>query len=565
MGKIYPRCLYAKIVGDELNMNLSAKQPNKKPKDLHIIIVIIFLSAIINYTVFRTGGSKGSWTQLNFIPIILAAYYWKVKAGVLVAFILALIAGPLMPLDVSQGIMQTPANWIISMLIYTGIGFLSGFFFQKNSDINEQIRKKDLTNVFTGLYNTNKLFPELDKMIENNERFCLVFFKILNFQEISMYASENILKEITDNFIFEIKREYKGSGLYSRSENEFILVLKEYNENNLAEKILADIENTLGQAKIEGFSFNLIIKAGIVFYKGERIKVRELIDNARVSSNQNQKNESSVHVYNLEFKEEIKLNNSISGLLLDAINNNELYVVYQPIINLKDNSIFNVEALARWNRGDRKPIGPGTFIKIAEETGLIQKVTKEIIEKHINQLVKWKKDNIHIKSSVNITGDELTDSSFIRWLKELIDENYIDRSDLAIEITERVFPENGEKLNGILMHLQRKGYTVYLDDFGTGYNTLKSIEEYKADIIKIDKYFIDRIHEENTKSLIKHIIALLHEMGLSVVAEGVETREQFITLKAMGCDMIQGYYFSKPLRADDFIDYYKSFDMNRYL
>ena len=149
--------------------------------------------------------------------------------------------------------------------------------------------------------------------------------------------------------------------------------------------------------------------------------------------------------------------------------------------------------------------------------------------------------------------------------KNIFDENNIDRSNIGIEMTERVLFSEGKKLNGILTTMQAMGYLISIDDFGTGYNSLKNIVDIKADIIKIDKYFVDRIDQKNIKSLVRHIIAAMHEMGFLLVAEGVETKEQLMTLKELGCNQIQGYYFSKPLLPDDFADYYKSFDMNKYI
>ena len=363
-------------------MNLYVKQSKEKTRNLYRILLIVFLSILVTYIVFKTGGTKTAWTQLNFIVIVLAAYYWMYKAALLIAIVLGIILGPFMPLDVSQGVMQTPANWIIRMLIYMGVGFLAGYFFYIISEISEQIREKDLTDKFTGLYNTNMLFPELDKMVENEERFCLVFIKIKNLHEISMHVSQSIAKEIIDNFISFIKNKYKGNDLYSSGENEFILVMKIYDESDIRQELFKDIESFLSQAKVKEYTFNLIVKIGIVFQKDERIKARELFNRARITSNQNQKNESSVHVYDSNFEDEMKLIYEVSSSLLNAINNNEFYVVYQPIISINDNSISSVEVLARWDRGDRKPIGPDIFIKIAEETGLIKKITKEIIKIH---------------------------------------------------------------------------------------------------------------------------------------------------------------------------------------
>jgi len=546
-------------------MNLFERHSNEKIRNLYRIIFIIFLSIIITYIVFMTGGTKSAWPQLYYIIIILAAYYWTVKGSLLIALVLGIIAGPFMPLDVSQGIMQTPENWIIRMLIFMSIGFISGYILQKNNKINNLMREKDLINEFTGLYNTYKLYPDLNKMLENDEKICLVFFNIKNLDEIGKYVSYSIIKDIIHYCISTIKSKHEGNNLYSSNFNEFILVLKEYDEHDINQIIFKDLENILKSIKIDDYYFNLIIKIGIAFSNDDRLEAIELNRKARIAASQGESFESGVYTFDPDFDGEMRLFHEISGSLQDAVNNNEFYLVYQPIISLKDNAISSVEVLARWNRGERKPIGPNIFIKIAEETGLIQKITKEIIRQHINQLLNWEKNDIKIKSSVNVTADELINCSFVEWLKEVIDENHIDRSNLGIEITERVLSADGNKLNDVLSNLKTESYCIYIDDFGTGHNTLTDLMGMEVDIIKIDKYFIDRIDEKLTKSLVKHIIELVHEMGMLVVAEGVETKEQLITLKQLGCDMIQGYYFSKPLLPNDFADYYTSFDMNKYI
>lgn len=546
-------------------MNLFGKQSNERLINLYRISLIILLATVITYIVFMTGGTKGAWTQLYFIIIVLAAYYWKVKGSLLVALALGIMTGPFMPLDTSRGTMQTPENWIVRMLIYIVIGAFAGYILQKNEEINNRMRDKDLINEFTGLYNTNKLFPELNKMLKNDEKFYLVFFDIKNLNEINKYVSYSVVKDIMHYFISSIKSEYEGNDLYSGNFNEFTLVLKDYNKHEISQTIFNNLKNTLNSIKIDGYSFYLIIKVGIAFSNGAELEAMELYRRARIAASQGGNFESGVYTFDPAFNEERKLFHEISGSLQAAINNNEFYLVYQPIISLNENEISSVEVLARWNRGERKPIGPGIFIKIAEETGLIQKITKEIIKQHIYHLLNWEKVDIRIKTSVNITANELIDDSFVEWLKEIIDEKDIDSSNLEIEITERILSRDGNKLNGILSNLQSQGYCISIDDFGTGHNTLRDLIEMKVDVIKIDKYFIDRIDEKHTKSLIKHLIDLAHEMGMLVVSEGVETKEQLIILKQLGCDKIQGYYFSKPLLPDDFANYYTSFDISKYI
>lgn len=546
-------------------MSFFAEPSNESLRNKLRILLIVFLGAIVTYIVFMTGGTKSSWAQLYYIAILLSAHYWKAKGGVICALALGLIAGPFMPLDVSQGIMQTPENWIIRILIYISIGFISGYIIQKNNELNNRMREKDFMSKYTGLYNTNKLFLELNKMIENDKKFCLVFFDVRNLGEISKYVKYDIIKDIINCLISEIKSKFQGNDLYSNNFNEFILVLKEYEEQDINQVITKKLEEFVNTVKIDGYSFHLIVKVGIACSNDENIKAVDIFNKARIASDQGENSLSSVYTYDSNFNEEMKLFYEISGSFQDAINNNEFYLVYQPIINLNNNSISDVEVLVRWNRGEREPIGPGTFVKIAEEIGFIQNITLEIAKQHSKQLVNWKNKGIDIKSSINCTALEIIDESLGERIKEIIDSNNIDRSNLVIEITERVFNLDEKKLNYALSNLKNKGYSISIDDFGTGYNTLKNLENIKAQVIKIDKYFIDLIEQKNGNSIVKHLIELIHEMGMLVVAEGVEKKEQLIILKEMGCDMIQGYYFSKPILPDDFAEYYKSFDINRYI
>ncbi|MBK5253591.1 MAG: EAL domain-containing protein [Peptostreptococcaceae bacterium] len=545
-------------------MNLFKKRPNEWVRTLFRILLMIFLGVTINYIVYVTGGTKGAWTQLNFIVIVLAAYYWKVRGGLIIALLLGVLMGPLMPLDVAEGIMQTPGNWTIRLSLYLGIAATTGYVFWKNDEINKKIDEEHLISHFTGLYNANKLFLDLNKMIEKDEKFCLVFFNVVNLVEISKYIEYKNIEEMIYKSTTVIKSKFGVQEMYSNNHNEYILVLKEYDEDEITQIISSTLHDVLQSIEIEDHLLKLIVKAGIVF-SDDTSNATEIFNEARIASDQGEAYESGVYVYDSDFASERKLFYEISGSLNNAIKNDELYLVYQPIISLKDNVISSIEVLARWDRGDRKPVGPDVFIKIAEKTGSIQRVTKEIMEQFANQLLCWEKEGMKIKASINCTAVEIADDAFREWVKKLVEEKSIDKADMGIEITERVFSRNEKKLNDVLAGLQAEGYCVSIDDFGTGYNTLKYLGQIKADVIKIDKYFIDRIDEKHIKSLVRHIIDAVHEMGLSVVAEGVETKEQLMILKELDCDKIQGYYFSKPLLADDFTDYYKSFNINKYI
>jgi len=543
-------------------MNLFIKQ---KVRNLFRILVMILLSIGITYIVWATGGTSGVWPQLNFIIIILAAYYFNIPGGIVSAVILGIMNGPWMPLNVAKGIMQTPQNWIVRLCIYSLMGFLAGYAFQKNKEANEELQEKHLISNFTGLYNANKLFMDLEKMIEENEDFALVFFNIKNLEEISKYVEYQIKKELIEQITAGIRARCKGNPLYAIHFNEYMLVLKKYDGQTLHQTIMKNLETILKNINIDGVAIQLVVKVGIVFKKDHHVEPTALFNKARVAADQGEDWQSEVYTYDAHFHQKRRMFIEISGSIPQAIKNKELYLVYQPIIDLNDNTISSLEVLVRWNRGGREAVGPGTFVKIAEETGSIQHITKEVITQLIHQLKDWQKEQIRVKASINATAEELIDGDFYEWVKTTFDAHQIERSQLGIEITERVYNGDIDRLKAVLKSLQSKGYSVSIDDFGTGYNTLKKFQEIQADVVKIDKYFIDKISEEKMQMLVKELISFLHKLNILVVAEGVETKEQLMMLKAMHCDRIQGYYFSKPLRAEAFSAYYKNFDIKDYI
>lgn len=529
------------------------------------ILIVISLTAIITAITYTSGGTKGAWPQLYYIVIILSAYYWDMKASLFIAVMLGLIAGPFMPQDVQQGIMQEPQNWMLRLMIYSGISIFVGYVLQRNRIIDKQLRDKDLIDEFTGLHNTNKLSHDLDLMLNENKDICLIFFSITNLDDIGKYLSYSKIQEITKSYIARVQSKYRDNEIYSINFNEYVLVLEEYDALSVNETVSKNLEDILKPVEMDSNESRLITKVGIAFCSEAKLESAELIRMARTAASQGEKFDSGVYTFDYDFDQERRLFHEISSSIQEDINNDKFYLVYQPIIDLRDNNICSAEVLARWDRGIKKPVGPNIFIKIAEETGFIHKITKEVVKQHIENMLTWEKSGFKIKSSINITAHELIDESLINDLRELVEAKQLDKSYLGIEITERVFSVDEIKLDNVLKALQAKGYFISIDDFGTGYNTLKNLKEIRADIIKIDKYFIDLLDDMLVRNLVKHIIELVHEMGLLVVAEGVETKEQLDILKQLNCDKIQGYYFSKPLLPDDFVDFCHGFKMDHYV
>jgi len=525
-------------------------------------IIFVVLSALfVNNLVYYTGGTNGAWAQLNIFLIVMAAYYWGVKGSVLLSIILGIITGPFMPLDVTNDIMQSTYNWMFRLFIYVFLGVLIGYLLTRNKKLNEDIKQKDSV---TRLYNTNRLLNDLDKRIKNKEEFCVIFINIANLEEISKYVSYDIVDKIMYNGINELKKTFCDSFIYSASFKEYIVSLNGYDYEEAVNRVNECFDKLYKSMKANGYSIRLVTKVGIACCSDEDNKGVNIYNKARIAADQGDKDESGVYIYDKVFEKNERLLNEVAGSLPDAINNDEFNVVYQPIVNIKNSSIIGAETLLRWDRGDREKVGPDIFIDVAERIGLITKVSIWVVEHSVNQIVEWKKLGLNLKFSINVTSQEILDESFRSWAIEFVKNNNLDERDLSIEITERVFSTDEDKLISILNDLRSQGFSVSIDDFGTGYNSLITIGNIPSDVIKIDKYFMDKIDKMGIRLLVKYIIEASHEIGKVVIAEGVETKAQMELLKSYGCDMIQGYYFSKPLSPEDFLKYYNNFKGEDY-
>ncbi|MCG8312154.1 MAG: EAL domain-containing protein [Pseudomonadales bacterium] len=249
----------------------------------------------------------------------------------------------------------------------------------------------------------------------------------------------------------------------------------------------------------------------------------------------------------------------MENLLRTAVANNELNLVYQPKVCLKTGLIVGAEALVRWNSKELGFVSPGDFIPLAEESGLILAIDEWVVTTVAQQLRNWLDMGIHCKKlSVNLSTMQFRRGDLGELIKRVVRDSQISAHHLDLEITEGVLMENLHSAIPIIENLKAIGVSISLDDFGTGYSSLRYLQKLPIDTLKIDKSFIDEIHlKSSDASIAKAIIALANNLDLNVVAEGVEYKEQFKFLQDIGCDQIQGYYFSRPLSAEDFVSLFR--------
>ncbi|HHU37027.1 MAG TPA: EAL domain-containing protein [Treponema sp.] len=309
--------------------------------------------------------------------------------------------------------------------------------------------------------------------------------------------------------------------------------------------------------EIEGRFHYLSVTAGVALFPDHAKTVEDLFQKADAALNRAKILAIPGYaLYDESIQEDLSFRLEIETGLRTAIENNELYVAYQPQIDLSTGKINGLEALARWNYPRRGEVSPGLFIPIAEETGQIDKIGFFIVQAAVDFIKRAiPLGHTDFTVSVNVSIRQMQASDFVHRIIHFVEKSGVSPSRINLELTESFLIEGIELMAEKLHLLKNAGFLLSLDDFGKGYSSLSYLKELPVHFVKIDKVFVDGIiTEEKTRMLAKSIITLSHSLGLKVVAEGVEDEDQYLHLKKMHCDIIQGYYFSRPVSEEKALD-----------
>lgn len=253
--------------------------------------------------------------------------------------------------------------------------------------------------------------------------------------------------------------------------------------------------------------------------------------------------------------------------ILQALENHEFQLHYQPQVNIQTGQIVGAEALVRWNSPQRGMISPAEFIPVAEMTGSIIPLGEWILQRACEQLLQWEAAGLPpLKLSINISSRQLHDDQLVLWLKRLLEEHELDPKRLTLELTESCLVENVEHTLSQFKALKRLGVSMAIDDFGTGYASLGYLQHFPFDVLKIDRCFVENIHSNvKNAAITMAIIQMASQLNFSVVAEGVEQPEELQFLYQHHCYLMQGYWVSGPLSAEAFVSFYRQFKTSTVL
>ncbi len=284
-----------------------------------------------------------------------------------------------------------------------------------------------------------------------------------------------------------------------------------------------------------------------------------LLQRADVAMYVAKQNHLGYSIYDPDTDQHSLHNLALLGELRLAIDQDQLYLEYQPKINLATGKIYGVEALVRWQHPVHGYMPPDSFIPLAEQTGIIGELSEWVFGEAIKQCLDHRPVGVDMHVAVNVSLRNMQDPDFAVKIGKLINEMCHDPSNLRVEITETAIMENPKRALEALKILNDIGVHLSIDDFGTGYSSLAHLKQMPVDELKIDKSFVQDMSEDESDAVIVHsIIDLAHNIGIKVVAEGVEDKKTYDMLKALGCDSIQGFYVSKPMSAPDLVEWIKT-------
>ena len=409
----------------------------------------------------------------------------------------------------------------------------------------------------TSLYNREG-FREAaqNRLHESDKPYILLYsnikdFKLFN-QLFGLEKGNDILINIADMMIQHVKEE----DVYGRINGDhFALCMpkERFVEKNF-KKLVREITS-----KVTSRSYSLHIQVGIYEITDPDMDITLMCDRAYMACKSIKKDGvCEIAWYSDDMLVHALLEKEILSSFDFAIINRQFGIYLQPQV-YSDGSIFGAEALARWIHPDNGLIQPGVFIDVLERADLIYKLDRYIWELAALQLARWKgTDRDQIQISVNVSPKDLYYLDIKKEFTELINRYQIDPALLNIEITETAVTSDVNKCAKLILELQKAGFKVEIDDFGSGYSSLNMLKDINADVLKIDMGFLRKTENQTrARVILNYTIDMAHELGMSVVTEGVETREQLEFLEDMGCRMFQGYYFDKPMSVEDFEEKYK--------
>jgi len=436
----------------------------------------------------------------------------------------------------------------------------------KRKVIEQKLEHDSLHDALTGLPNRLFFSNHLAQQTERNrgglaENFAVLFLDLDRFKLIN----DSLGHHVGDLFLIEISHRLteclRGNDVIARlGGDEFCILMRQIKNKKMAIKLAARILKELKKpVLVEKHSLITSASIGIRMSVAGDASVGEIMSDADAAMYRaKHKGKNCFCVFDSEIKSIVTGRMQIENDLRKAVANEELFLVFQPVVDLKTEKIVGCEALIRWKHPEQGFLPPDKFIPIAEETGIIVEIGEFVAQKAVDALAEFSKypHTAHLFININVSTVQILSRTFDDFVRQLLATSQVAPTLFNVEITESILIEDYKAATNFVRELKSMGIKVYLDDFGTGFSSLSYLHQFPFDVIKLDKSFIDAMDlGEKNLAIVESISSMANNLHIKIVAEGIETKKQLQRLHQFDYHYGQGYYFAKPLTIQSLIDF----------
>ena len=430
--------------------------------------------------------------------------------------------------------------------------------FRELGELYETLHDMAIRDPLTGIYNRALLYDRLKQLFVEYRRtpgragvllIDLVRFKYVN-DLLGHHTGDLLLKDVVERISGALR---ESDTLARLGGDEFVVILPDTDTDQAIQVAQKIIQAMQAEFEVEGHKLSASVSIGITLLPEHADDVDTLLRNADYAMYSAKDNKQGYAVFDPSITEEITLARmTLDGILNEDIERNDLFLVYQPVMDFKTGTVSYLETLVRWRQPDGKILMPESFIRVAEKSGLIKQLSEWVIDTACREFARMQQDHPGLRIGINLSMHNLHDFRLVEKIQGSLDRYRLHPASLLLEITETGVMLDPDQVIEMLGQLVAKGLQLSIDDFGTGHSSLVYLKRLPVHTLKVDKSFVvDMDSDEENASIVRATIDLAHSLGLTVTAEGVETVAVLNRLKGMGCDYYQGYYVSKPMSKAD--------------